>query len=261
MARLSSCCVVGAAAVLMGALLSACQSGGSGTPSAGGSPASSTSSAASPSVADLPGGCSDSAPCTFNAGTYSLAANSVLPRMTLTLPAGWSSTENNAGELNLVPPGQPDDRLFVWTDMVAVKSTGPGHGTTVLKVDSKPESLIGWLTSNPDFTIVAKPAATTFAGNPMQTLTLVVSRSARYGDPGCPANPRCADLFTKPGLWGTNFYGIGGDSEDTLSLGTIRTTSGTQTLIVNLEALNHADAAKLAAAARPILDSVQLPTG
>jgi hypothetical protein len=181
--------------------------------------------------------------------------------MTLTLPAGWSSTEHDAGELNLVPPGQPDDRIFVWIDMVAVKSTGPGHGTTVLtKVERTPEGLIGWLTSNPDFTVVARPAATTFAGNPMRTLTLVASRSAQYGEPDCPANPRCADLFTRPGLWGTNSYGIGGEEEARLSIGTIRTKVASHTLIVNLDAVNHADAAKLSAVARPILESVQLPT-
>jgi hypothetical protein len=250
------------AAAVVGALLSACQSGGgSGTSSAAGASASSTPRPSSASPAELPGGCTENAPCRFDAGTYSLGMRSVLPGMTLTLPAGWSSLENDEGELSLVPPGQPDDRLFVWIDLVAVKSTGPGHGTTVLtKVKPTPEGLIGWLTSNPDFTIVAKPAATTIAGNPMRTVMLAVSRSAQFGDPECPANPRCAALFTKPGLWGKNFYAIGGEGEAWLSFGTIRTKATSHTLILGLDALNHADLAKLAAAARPILQSIQLPT-
>lgn len=257
------CSAFWAGVLLVGALLWGCQSGGgAGTSSSASTPASNASSPSSASAAELPGDCGDDAPCEFDAGTYTLGTNSVLPGMRLTLPAGWSSTENDAGELNLVPPGQPEDRLFVWTDLVAVKSTGPGHGTTVLtKVKPTPEGLIGWLTSNPDFTIVAKPTTTRFAGTPMRSLTLVVSRSARYGDPGCPGNPRCADLFTKPGLWRGEFFGIGGDSEDTLSFATISTKNGSHTLIVSLDALNHADAAKLAAAARPILESVHLPTG
>ena len=251
-----------AAAAGVGVLMSACQSGGG--PGTSSPPGTSTSSAARPSstsAPELPGGCSDSAPCRFDAGTYSLSMNSVLPGMTLTLPAGWSSIEHTAAELKLVPPGQPDHWLFIWIDMAAVKSTGPGHGTTVLtKVKPTPEGLIGWLTTNPDFTILEKPAATTIAGTPMRTLSLVVSRSARYGDPGCPDNPRCADLFTRPGLWGTNFYSIGGEEEAKLSLGTIRTKGASHTLIVNLDAPNHAELAKLSAVARPILESIQLPT-
>ena len=255
-----------ASAFLIGVLLSACQSSdGSGTSSVGtssvGTSSVGTPTASSARTQELPG-CHEGQHCAFDAGTYVLGADSVLPGMKLTLPTGWSATENDAGELALVPPGQPDDKLFVWTDLVAVKSTGAGHGTTVLtEVKPTPEGLISWLTTNPDFTIVTKPAARTLAGNPMRTLTLAVSRTARYGDPGCPANPRCADIFTKPGLWGENFYGIGGDSEDTLSFGTINTKNGTHTLIVNLDALNHVDAAKLATTARPILDSIQLPTG
>src|SRR5919202_1821479 len=137
--------------------------------------------------------------CGFDAGTYSLGSNSVLPGMKLTLPTGWSATENDAGELALVPPGQPDDKLFVWTDLVAVKSTGPGHGTTVLtNVKPTPEGLISWLTSNPDFTILAKPAATTFAGRETCSSVEDALLTAR---PACGRSSSCAASMPRSRAW------------------------------------------------------------
>jgi hypothetical protein len=246
--------------LVLGLLLAACQAGGGSqsTNSPGASSSSKPISNATEST--LPSGCTDNAPCKFAAGQYRIGDSGVIPGLQLTLPAGWSSVESDQGELNLVPPGQPDERLFFWLDMVAVKSTGPGHGTTILKnVGKSPKALITWLTDNRDFLVTAPSSKATIGGVPMQALTVGVSRSAQYGDPGCPANPRCADLFTNPTYWGTNFYGIGGEEEAALYLGTIRTSSGPQTMIVALDAPNHADLARLSTAARPIIESVRLP--
>jgi hypothetical protein len=246
--------------LVLGLLLAACQdSGGSQSTNPSGA-SSSSKPVLSPTESVLPSGCTDNAPCTFAAGQYRIGDSGVIPGLQLTLPAGWSSVESDQGELNLVPPGQHDDRLFFWLGMVAVKSTGPGHGTTILKnVGKSPKALITWLTHNHDFLVIAPPSNATIAGVPMQALTVGVSQSARYGDPGCPANPRCADLFTNPTYWGPNFYGIGGEGEAALYLGAIRTSSGPQTMIVALDGLNHADLGRLSTAARPIIESVRLP--
>ena len=248
------------AALLLALLLSACQPESGSGPSAtadGTSPPSATSAASA-----LPGGCSDNSPCHFGAGTYRLGDGQVMPGLQLTLPAGWSSTENDLGELNLIPLNQADDRLFFWVDMVAVKSTGAGHGTTILtNIGTTPDALTAWLTHNPDFRIVAKPASTTIGnGIPMRTLTVGVSQSARYNDSGCPSNPRCADFFTNPTYWGTKFYGIGGDAEFRLYLGSIRMNGSPHTMMIAMDAVNHADLGQLATVAKPILDSIRLPT-
>jgi hypothetical protein len=205
-------------------------------------------------------------PCHFPTGIYKLveaglANQGVVPGLELTLPAGWSSTENNAGELNLIPPAQPDGRLFFWLDMVALKSSGPEHGTTILyDVGKTPDALVSWLTSNPDFRTIAKPMPATIGeGITMTTLVVGVSRSARYGDPECPANPRCADFFTRTGYWGTNSYGIGGEEEVRLYLGTIRLGGETHTFLVGLDAVSHAGLRRLEDATKSILDSVRLP--
>lgn len=127
-------------------------------------------------VPELPGvfQCWDENPCQLDAGTYLLSLGEVIPGLRLTLPAGWSSTSNWVGELVLVPPGHSDDRLFLWVDEAAVKSTGPGHGTTILNdVGTSPEALTEWLTGNPDFHIVTGPERTTIGDRiPVRTLSL-----------------------------------------------------------------------------------------
>jgi hypothetical protein len=251
------------AALLLMILLAACQGSGAGPASPSASQTGSPAHTARPAVPALASGCSSSSPCLIAAGTYRLGPQTVLPGLEVTVPSGWSSTENTPGELTLVPPGQPDDTLKFWLDMVAVKSSGTGHGTTILKnVGRTPSALTAWLTHNPDFLIVSMPAPATIGqGITMTSLAVGVSRSANYGDPGCPANPRCADLFTNS-YWGSsNFYGIGGDEEVRLYLGTIQISGSPHTFFIALDAVNHADLLRLEKAAKPIVNNVRVPTG
>ena len=45
--------------------------------------------------------------------------------------------------------------------MLAIKSTGLGHGTILKNVGTTPDALLARLTSNPDFLLVSKPAPAT----------------------------------------------------------------------------------------------------
>src|SRR6266581_2860231 len=95
--------------------------------------------------------CSESNPCMFDTGKYVTGPSSILEGITLTLSGTWSSTENDEGELNLTPADRPGNHLLLWMDMVAVKSTGAGHGTTPLtNVGTSPDALVAWLVGNPD---------------------------------------------------------------------------------------------------------------
>ena len=252
-----------ALAVLVLALaLAACGGGGAGSASPAASRSASPAHAARSAVRALDAVCTPASACHFTAGTYRLGAATVLPGLELTLPAGWSSTESTPGTLSLLPPGQPNSHLAFWLDLAAVKSSGPGHGTTILtNVGGTPSALTAWLTHDRDFLIVSKPASAT-VGQDIKTTSLVVgvSRSANYGDPGCPANPRCADLFTGSN-WGGNSYGIGGDEEVRLYLGTIHISGGMHTFVVALDASDHAGLLRLEEAAKPIIGSVRLPPG
>lgn len=253
-------------------LLAACQGSGAGPASPSASRTGATDGAARPAVHVLVGNCNAfDHPCPLTGGTYRLAPLTVLPGLEMTVPSGWSGTalgwtarESSPGELALESPGQPDLTLAFWLDMVAVKSTGPGHGTILKNIGATPSALVSWLTSDPDFLIVSRPAPITIGhGIKMTSLVVGVSRTANYGDPGCPANNRCADLFTNS-FWASNGnggYGIGGDGQVRLYLGTIKITGRAHTFVIALDAGNHAGLLRLERAATPILGSLRLPTG
>ena len=211
----------------------------------------------------LPSACSDSSPCRLHAGMYRLGPATVLEGLQFTLPSGWSSTENDGGELKLVPPGRPEERLFVWMDLVAVRSTGKGHGKPLAGVGRTPARLIAWMVRNPDFEIVSRPAPSSLVrGVRMTTLALRPSASARYGEPECPSNPRCADVVKDPKYWGPDdSYGIGYPEEVRLYVGTIRVRGAPHTFFVALDAEDHGKLVRLTAAARSIIASLRLPAG
>jgi hypothetical protein len=170
------------------------------------------------------------------------------------MPTGRSSTGTGPTELNLVPPGgQPDDALKFWLDMLAIKSTGLHHGTILTNVGTTPDALLAWLTSNPDFLLVSKPAPATI-GQDTKLISLVVgvSRSANYEDPGCSAGPRCTDMFTSRHWDHPGGYSIGGDEEVRLYLGTIQINGSPNTFLIALDAADHADLLRLENAANPI---------
>ena len=203
--------------------------------------------------------CTDADPCHYRAGTYRLGAALVLPGLQLTLPAGWRSTEATNAELKLIPPGPDDEELHLWVDMLPVKSSGPGHGSPLKGVGTTPNAIVSWLTGNPDFLITSKPLSVTIAGDVHATrLTLAVSNTANYGDPGCPDNPHCADLFTTP-RWGNTVYGIGGKNEVQLYLATISIRGKSHTMLIDFDGANHAKLMRIVRLATPILAAMRLP--
>jgi hypothetical protein len=147
--------------------------------------------------------------------------------------------------------------------MRAVQSTGSGKSARILpKVGKTPADLIAWLTSDHDFEIVSRPKPSTLVHGVRTTHIVVgVSTSARYGDPACPANPRCADLFIRPHYWGTEAYGIGGKEQTQLFIGEIKQAGKRHNFIVALDAEGPSQMRRLTSMARPIIASMRLPKG
>lgn len=217
------------------------------------------------SLGTIPSDCSEAHPCRLHAGTYRLGSSAVLPSLELAVPGGWSSTEDSLGELKLVAPDHPDEILDIWLDMRAVKSSGRGHGNTVLgNVGKSPSALVAWLTSDRDFQIVSRPR-TSSIGNGIRATTIAVgvSGTANYGDAGCPANPRCADLFRNPLTWlpGDSF-GIGGAEQARLYLAKIKSNGWIpHTLEICLDAPDHSKLVSLTAIAKRVIATIRLPAG
>jgi hypothetical protein len=255
-------------AILPLALLIVAAGCGGGSSSAGGAstPAGSTagaatktsSASAAPRTFDLTT-CSDASPCRMAPGTYMLGTDEVASGLKLTLPSGWQSPEANTVNVLFAPAAHPQERMALWLGVSAVQSTGPGHGVTVLRqVGHSPHALVKWLTTNPDFAIIAAPARATIGpGTPAIALTVGVSSTARYGDSGCPWNPRCADMFTSPGLSPQDSYGIGGHEQVRLYLAKATADPGGAFVII-LDAPNHHALNQLTAIATPIVHTIQM---
>ncbi|HJQ44028.1 MAG TPA: hypothetical protein VJ831_13150, partial [Jatrophihabitantaceae bacterium] len=133
--------------------------------------------------------------------------------MKLTIPAGWTATETDSGEIALHPVDAPDNALLLWKDMAAVVTHNRKKNVGEVRRDigRSAHALLGWLTSNSDFSVLSAPKAVT-AGSAIEgtELTLTVSGTANYDWDDCPDNPRCAAIFTDPKHWEGNFYAISG---------------------------------------------------
>jgi hypothetical protein len=186
----------------------------------------------------------------------------ILPGLRFTLSNRWGATENDETEIHFVPPNSSDDAVFLWRDIRAVNSTGPDPGTRFLRdVGPSASALVGWITSNPDFEVIDPPRRLTLGRGIKATgLTVQVSHTAQFGDPGCPDNPRCAAFF-KAKSWSRDlFYGIGGDETARMLFATVPFSGKSSTLVIALDAKNPKDLRVLQRAVTPFLDSLALPT-
>ena len=91
-----------------------------------------------PSQCDTPG-----QPCQFTAGTYQTYGRwASLPGLTMSIPAGWTSTEQDAGEFNLQNPDFAEGSgLFFWRDVIPVEP----DVTHITTVPSTVAGITDWL--------------------------------------------------------------------------------------------------------------------
>ena len=202
-------------------------------------------------------------PRAISPGTYiTTKPDGFLPGLTLTIPAGWSATEADSGEIALHPADRPDDAILLWKDVVAVVTNNRSGkvGKPLKGVGSTADALVKWLTSTSDFAILAKPKTVTVGdGVKGKQLTVTTSGSADFAWDDCPYNPHCAAIFTNPGHWGSNFYAIGGDEVSRIFVTTLHFPEGDHTFFVTLNAVSASDLAAFVSEAQPIIDSLRLP--
>jgi hypothetical protein len=203
-------------------------------------------------------GCSPEEPCTLAAGDWTLVGKySFLPGLRLTMPDGWQSQEQDAGEFNLWPDDHPNDHILMVKDIAAVTTDG-----TMQVVSDVPQTIEGLTTywQNEPNLLVSEPSQVTIAnGIAATTYVVTVSPAAAFTDRGCPAYPQCADLFTDPIFWGGGVYGIGAPAAVRLYLAEIGTGNEAHVFVVGLEAESESALQRLTSDAAPILNSIRLP--
>jgi hypothetical protein len=196
-------------------------------------------------------------------GTYTTDGREFLPGLTLTIPAGWSASETDVGELQLNADDRPGDALLLWLDMAAVVTNNRTGtvGKVLSGVGTTASDLLTWLTTTSDFAILAKPKSTTL-GNGVKgyQLTLTTSNTANFDWNDCPDTPHCVAIFTKPGYWGSGFYAIGGAGVSWIFVAPLHLASGDHTFFVVLDVVNIHDLPKFALEAQPIIDSLIVPS-
>jgi hypothetical protein len=116
------------------------------------------------------------------------------------VPDGWKSTEQDAGEFNLLNPDFPDSGVFFWRDMIPVEP----DGTILTNVPSTVAGITDWLGANPQLVVTDPMEAIIGKGLHTTTFVVDVADGAVNMDPGCdekPTKPACFPLLTDPARW------------------------------------------------------------
>jgi len=227
-------------------------------------------------------GCTDGlARCTDIApGTYYTAGEwAFLPGLTFTLPAGWTSVANEAGELELHRTIDDHNEILVWRDVVpwqdgraADLALDPDAWIARLTADrclevTDPETVVlgKWIDLRPD------------RGEALlEAIGVSVARSsdvAAYQAAGCPET-RIVEILVDPVHWENSPFSVGGDEMNDSScpcsavqrlyFASIGYPVHRHLLVVALQSYGpngsrDAEMASLESAAQPILDSLIAP--
>lgn len=211
-------------------------------------------------------------------GTYYTAGEwALLPGLTFTLPAGWSSLANEAGELELHRTGDDRNEILVWRDVVPWL-----HGRPAVDVPSDPEAWIARLAGDPCLD-VSNPERVVLGDwidlrggqrADLEAISVSVGTSAEaaYEAADCPDSGQVV-ILSDPMHWDHGFA-VGGDemndagcpcsSVQRLYFASFGYVSHQHLLVVALQSFGPnggrvADMASLQAAAQPILDSLIAP--
>ncbi len=199
--------------------------------------------------------------CKVAPGAYVTGIDGFFPGLAIRIPAGWDVIESSSGEFSLGRADRPGSGLYLWKDIRVVVSNerSAPFGTLVKEVAGTPAAIVEWLTTYPDYTVLEQPKPATILGMSGTVLAVGVSQTADFGDPDCPWNPRCADIFGDPAHWGPNVYGIGGDETLRLFMTTLRYPDGDHLFAVGWQGITPADLRTFAVLTQPILDSIRVP--
>jgi hypothetical protein len=214
--------------------------------------------------------CVDIAP-----GTYYTAGDwALLPGLTFTLPAGWTSLANEAGELELYPiAGGGASDMLIWRDVVPWID-----GRAAIEQRADPEAWIARLSNDPR--LEASEPEQVLLGRRMDArlpaiaITVRISQAAANEMADC-SGVVCIELLSDASHWEHPFsIGLYQVEEGfscpctnlvRLYFASIGYPSHPHLFVVALQAFGptpdrDADMARLQAVAQPILDSLIVPT-
>jgi len=212
--------------------------------------------------------CTHEKPCQFADGTYATFGPwAFLPGLTMTIPGGWYSNEQDAGEFSLLNTRHGKGGLFFWRDMIPVDP----EGQPLVDIPSTPEALTDWFEKNPNLTVTEPESVTIGHGIQATTFTFRTTPGVRNTDPGCPDYPPgaavCFGLITDPAHWGDGSWYVASAHATRLYLASIGPDTNTHLLLVavlgTIEAPStqtdpFVELERIEAGVQPILDSLDV---
>jgi hypothetical protein len=164
-------------------------------------------------VPGAPGRCSPGRPCQFTAGTYQTYGRwAFLPGLTMFIPDGWNSTEQDAGEFNLINPDFPEGSgLFFWRDVIPVEP----DGTHITTVPSTVAGITSWLTANHRLRVSDPMKVVIGKGLDTTTMVVDVPDATVNKDHVCAdiaPKAACFPLLTDPAHWDGAWTVVSGES-------------------------------------------------
>ncbi len=211
-------------------------------------------------VPGAPGQCDSQTPCRFTAGTYQTYGRwAFLPGLTMYIPDGWNSTEQDAGEFNLINPDFPDGNgLFFWRDVIPVEP----DGTHITTVPSTVAGITSWLSANHRLRV--SDPMTVVIGKGLDTTTMVVDvpDGTVNKDHVCAdiaPKAACFPILTDPAHW-DGAWVVASTESSRYYLATVGPVSNRHLLVVALVAQADPGAERLRfeKAVAPILDSLDV---
>ena len=177
--------------------------------------------------------------------------------MEITVPDGWRSLEQDAGEFTLWSTTHPTDHIFMARDIAAVATDGSMQ--VLSSIPRTADGLEAYWRGDPSLDVSPAQRTTIADGIEATTFLIRVSEDADFLLTDCPGYPRCADFFTDPEHWGGGVYGIAAPAAVRLFLVTIGSANDEHLLVIGLEAEDDQALERLTADAEPIIASIRLP--
>jgi hypothetical protein len=210
-------------------------------------------------VPGAPGHCdTPGQPCQFTAGTYQTYGRwAFLPGLTMDIPGGWNSTEQDAGEFNLHNPDFPDGNgLFFWRDVIPVNP----DGTHITTVPSTVAAITSWLRADHRLRITDPTDVVIGKGLPATAFVVDVAGGAANKDYECPeigAKATCFPILTDPAHWGDGAWTVASTESCRYYLATIGPDTNRHLLIAAV-VVDASERPRFEKAVAPILDSLDV---
>jgi hypothetical protein len=206
-----------------------------------------------PSQCDTPG-----RPCQFTAGTYQTYGRwAFLPGLTMAIPDGWNSTEQDAGEFNLHNPDFPDGNgLFFWRDVIPVEP----DGTHITTVPSTVAAITSWLRADHRLRISDPTEVVIGKGLPATAFVVDVAGGAVNKDYECPeigAKATCFPILTDPAHWGDGAWTVASTESCRYYLATVGSDANRHLLIAAV-VVDASERPRFEKAVAPILESLDV---